>query len=163
MPSASLQAIQNGRKGWNTRWVLFTGLCSTCWKNGLTQRKVWSPTPGEEQPHSPIYVGGSPAGKQLTRKGPRSHGGYQFSHEPVICSCMKRSASSWAVLQHCQRVRRGNLSPCCWITWIQPGTSLHNIFYLTGHNKLCLNFLSSGYAWKESAGLLSLLGCDLFF
>ncbi|PKU45238.1 hypothetical protein llap_4465 [Limosa lapponica baueri] len=39
--------------------------------------KVQSPTPGEEQLHAPIYTGGHPTKKQLSRKGPGDPGGHE--------------------------------------------------------------------------------------
>jgi len=35
----------------------------------VQQREVWSPAAGEEQTQAPVYAKGSPAGKQLCRKG----------------------------------------------------------------------------------------------
>jgi len=49
-----------------------------------------SPTPGEEEtPLLFLKPGGTPAGKQLCKKGSEDYGGHQVEHEPPVCSCGK--------------------------------------------------------------------------
>lgn len=57
-----------------------------------------SPAPGQEQPHTPVYVEGHPPGEQLGRKCPGVPGRTRVSEVPL----QQMLLVSWAALHNIQ-------------------------------------------------------------